>query len=324
MNVERGKTSFTLEEIEALQRRLADFKDTSGKTWSDIQSQSGIPKGTLSVWVGGNYNGDNAAIAERVHKWFLHREAQETVDRDAPMIPSFQRTRTADRITAALNWAYRGKIVIVVGDPGAGKTAVLRQFAADAPNVTLATMSPTARKLTNALLTIMKAQGSTLHTGTGLSLSLRIRERVSKGKSLIIIDEAQHLSSEALDELRAIHDETGCGIVLVGNREVLTRVEGVAREAAFAQLFSRISLRLVLGEPHASDVDVLLDAWCVTKAAERTYLHELAARKGGGGLRTLTFVLEYATLLAQGEDEGERVLSHIKSAARDLSTRTAA
>jgi hypothetical protein len=44
---------------------------------------------------------------------------------------------------------------------------------------------------------------------------------------------------------------------------------------------------------------------------------------GGGGVRSLTNTLEYATVMAQDDDESVRVLDHIKDAWVALSTRTA-
>jgi hypothetical protein len=62
---------------------------------------------------------------------------------------------------------------------------------------------------------------------------------------LMVLDEAQHADMDAIEELRAIHDENGCGLVLMGNGEVLTRIQGNSRQASHAQLYSRAGVRAV-------------------------------------------------------------------------------
>ncbi len=137
------------------------------------------------------------------------------------------------------------------------------------------------------------------------------REKVVGRQGLFLIDEAQHLSERALEEIRAIHDDTGVGVALVGNREVLTRIEGAGRTAAFAQLYSRVSIRHVFGQPETEDV---------ASTSERAMLRKVALKPGGGGLRSLTKTLELATLLAQQAGE-DRVLDHLEGAWAQLSSR---
>src|ERR1035437_1267786 len=48
---------------------------------------------------------------------------------------------------------------------------------------------------------------------------------------LLVIDEAQHLSVAALDQIRSIHDATDLGIALVGNQQVYARLTGGNRAA---------------------------------------------------------------------------------------------
>jgi DNA transposition AAA+ family ATPase len=152
-----------------------------------------------------------------------------------------------------------------------------------------------------------------------------IRARLLDAQGVLVIDEAQWCSEGALEELRAIHDETGCGLVLAGNREVLTRLEGKQRAAAYAQLFSRISFRHVIERPEPEDVNTLLDAWNVTNPKERDYLARIASRPGGGGLRQMSKVLELASITALGEGDLEgRCLTHVEDAAAQLNTRLAA
>ncbi len=325
MNVDRGQESFTAEEELELRKRLLAYKTDNGKTWATVAAEVGIVVGTLSVWATGSYNKGQPApqITAAVNKFFLHQEAQAEIDRAAPIVPKFQATRTAKRIIGALRWGHRGKVVVIVGDPGVGKTAALDQYCAITPNAWKATMSPSTARLRPALVAVLQAMGVNSRPASTMMLSSVVRDRAANREGLLIIDEAQHLTQEALEELRAIHDETGCGLVLCGNRQVLTRIEGASRDAAFAQLYSRVSVRLIIAGPHVEDLALLLTAWKVTDERERSFLTEIAKRPGGGAVRSLTNTLEYATILAMDEAEADRVLEHLKDAWAALSTRTA-
>lgn len=324
MNLDRGQTHFTPDEIDALRERLKAFKESNGYSWGRIAQLTGVAAGTLSGWVPGTYNNgkihETHEIATKIHRFFLREESQRQLALDTAIIPPFQATRTARRIHACLTFAQRGKIVVIVGDPGTGKTAALDQFHVTGSNVWKATMSPSTSSLNACLLALMRALGASRMGGASEALSIMIREKITNRQGLFLIDEAQHLSERALEEIRAIHDDTGVGIALVGNREVLTRIEGAARTAAFAQLFSRVSIRHIFSRPEAEDVELLLNAWAVTREPERVFLRKVALKAGGGGVRSLTHTLELATLLSQQQSEA-RVLDHLESAWEQLSSR---
>ena len=75
-----------------------------------------------------------------------------------------------------------------------------------------------------------------------------IVQRLQGTKGLLILDEAQHLMLPALESLRSIYDTTECGLVLMGNEAVYSRLSG-RRSAEFAHLFSRVGSVLKLEKP---------------------------------------------------------------------------
>lgn len=325
MNIDRGKEDFTREEEAELQNRLCAFKADNGYSWGRVAILTGTAQGTISQWAIGKYNGGQGSqkVAAEIWRFFLHNDEQDAIERDAPIVPAFQETETAKRIIGAMGWAQQGELAVVVGDPGLGKTAALDQYAATHPNAWKATMSPSSASVHSMLLRVLRATGLVRDGGPNHILAQLLRDRVANRNALLMIDEAQHLDPSALEELRHLHDETGCGLVLAGNREVLTRIEGESRAAAFAQLYSRTSLRIILSKPTRVDVEVLLNAWSVTAPKEREFLSGIAMAKGGGGVRTLTQTLKYATVSAMAEPEGVRVLDHFREAFAALSARTA-
>ena len=314
MNVDRGKDSFTDAEIQELRERLKQYKYYWSLSWRALGDRVGVSGSTLSLWAPDKYTGDNGEIARKVNLFFIADAEREQLELEAPIVPGFQPTQTARRIHAQFLWAQRGKMTVITGSAGVGKTSAARQYQANTPNVALATMGRHARSPSGMLREIQKAARGREPRGFGTNLQDMFETACdwwTGRQGLIIADEAQHLQDDALETLRALHDAVGVGIALMGNATVVTRVDGGSRKAEFAQLYSRVSLRASYDRPDSADVELLLNAWEVKHPMERRFLQGLAAQPGC--LRTLTQVMELATLTAERDDE-ERALSHIKYA----------
>lgn len=319
MNIDRGKESYTEADIEAVRRRLLEHKTYLSLSWPALAKAIGdVGDSTLSAFSTGNYGGDNAGVAWKVNRYFLAEEARREDVLLAPVVPGFCMTRTARTMMGQLRWAHGGEMAAIVGNPGMSKTSTFRHYCHVTPNAFIATMNPTTRAVQAMLQEILRAAGGLGKAAVAHTLFAILCERLKGARALIIIDEAQHLTDVALDQLRAIHDRLGCGIVLAGNLTVLTRVQGGARQAEFAQLSSRVSWSETYLKPHAEDVATLLEAWSVSNDREREFLAKVADQPGA--LRLMTQVLKMATLAARAEDD-DRTLSHLRAALTQLQHR---
>jgi DNA transposition AAA+ family ATPase len=205
---------------------------------------------------------------------------------------------------------------VVVGAPGVGKSSAACHYTRNHPNVFKVVAHPilsSPKALLEELSRVIGSyQGGALHrVQRGLISKLR-----GTG-ALIMVDEAQHLTPVALDQLRSIHDEAEVGVVLLGNPAVYGRLEGQGRSAQFAQLFSRVGMRLSRPKPQKADVDALLDAWSIEGGTERALLHTIARKPGA--LRGMTKALKLAHMLAAVERTRPDV-SHIRDAYERLSS----
>lgn len=318
MNTDRGKESFTEDEVERLRQQLVDLKTAEGLSWNDLSKKVGDVAGsTLSAFTNRTYNGDNREIAWKLNRFFIADQARREQALIMPVTPGFRFTKTARKITAQLRWAHEGEMAAIVGNPGVGKTAAFDQYCEVTPNAFKATMSPATRAVGSMMTEVARSLGRNIKRSAGISaLANDIVERLSNRRALLIVDEAQHLSDTSLDQLRAFHDRTRCGIVLAGNPLVMTRVQSGARVAEFAQLYSRVSWPQTYLAPEREDVMILCDAWGVSDVQEREYLAKIASLPGG--IRSLTQVMKMATLAAQATDE-PRTRSHLRDAYRQLS-----
>ncbi|NBI77065.1 hypothetical protein D3Z42_16805, partial [Lachnospiraceae bacterium] len=148
-----------------------------------------------------------------------------------------------------------------------------------------------------------------LQRGTDRVLVDAITDYLTATPKLIIIDEAQHLSIRALENLRAINDVTESGIVLCGNPTVYDRMHGRG-QAHFAQLYSRIGIRRHIIEPSLEDITAIFNPYALDKES-LLYLHELALQRGG--IRNCVKVLNIALQFRDNEKEPLSI-DHLQSA----------
>jgi len=310
-------------DIEEMRNWLIDYRTKTQASWSDLSSRIDIPTGTLSQFGSPRgYAGNEQKLAETIFKFRQTISTQAQIAVEAPEVPDFYSTPTSSQLEAVLKWAQRGRITLAAMGPGLGKTKTAARFSACYSNVFLATMTPSTAGVNNMQQEVLMSLGERDPVGTPQKLSRQIRDRVKNLENpLLIIDEAQHLSEKAVEEIRSWNDAVGLGIALFGNLSVIQRLEGGSRRAAFAQLYSRVSFRVVRQQPLQGDIDAMADAWGVFEPAERQYLTTIAMLPGG--LRGATMALELATMIASTE---QRALakSDLQDAWAQLSARPVA
>lgn len=329
MNLQPAKTEFTEAEHADIRRAVAEALATeAGLTQAEISRQSEVAQSVLSSYLKGTYTGDNDAPAQKLTKWLAGRRRAAELKARLPIAPMFQPLHTSQRFMALFVMALEtGRMVQITGSPGVSKTASARQFCAGENRAWLATMDPSSAGVPTMLLEVLEAMGVEEAKGTPQILSKMVLKRASEAKSLIIIDEAQHLSDKALEQLRAINDMAraklrSVGIVLLGNEKVAGKIGGTGNRAEFAQVSSRIAQRRHVVKPDPRDVAALAQAWAdanrehLDKAA-LDFCQVIAARPGG--LRNIEMTFENALLMTLEVGEPLTV-EHLKGAFHQLSS----
>lgn len=282
----------------AMRERLASMIE-AGVSLSRIAVEAGVKRQDLQSWLDSKPSADKAET--RLSIWF------EELDRGGPdeKEPGWVETPTSTKIIGALEFARATPtIAIIFGGAGVSKTSTAFRYVGSrqSPDKNRAhyicaakwISSPTAilAEMAEAIDPYLAASAYRNDT-----LARGIISRLSPG-DLLIIDEAQHLEAAALDGIRYFYDEVGIGIAYLGNEEVYTRIARKGRRAAFAQLHSRVGMRLHIPAPQEGDADAVLEAWRIAGRNERRYAQQIASLPGG--LRTLTQVLRQARIVARG------------------------
>ena len=306
----------TPEEVDAVRLETKNVMEGEAITGAAIAKEAGIAYGTFSSWLGNTYAGRNDRIAAEVRKWLRAREVRKQTQALAPLAPKFVATPTGEAFLAVFQHAqHMPDFAVVVGAPGTGKTTAACHYTRSTPNVFKVVAHPSLNG-PRALLEEFSRVLGVWQAGALNRVQRALVGRLRGTGALLMVDEAQHLTPIALDQLRSIHDEAEVGVVLLGNPAVYGRLEGQGRRTEFAQLFSRVGMRLSRPKPQKGDVDAILDAWAIEGGAERGLLHAIA--KKPGALRSMTKTLKLAHMLAALERQKPGV-SHIKDAYERLS-----
>ena len=287
------------QQIDAIRERLKAVMDTEELRPQEVSRLADMGYATLVAWLSGKYIGRQDLQAQKIEKWLESRTIASRT-RSAVKAPSeFVLTKSAGDYFALFQTAqYLPDFVMITGAPGVGKTMAAKAYAAQTPNVFLATAEPCHRTVRMFLDTLCHVLGLGAASG-GEKASRQITHRLKGTGGLLIIDEAQHLSSEIMDQVRTLHDRAEVGVALLGNERVVTRIDGFARDTQYAQLHSRVGARLRRAKPLVADIDALVAQWGIEGEAEKRLLRVLGQKPGG--LRGMNKCLRLAMLLAQGE-----------------------
>lgn len=303
-------TQINHEVVRAAVKELIDNKEISGAA---LARETGLSTAVISTFMNGKYKGDNDAAAASINTWLTSRNAtQNTI----PVRPEYIVTPTSESITAALTWAQMTHtIALIYGNPGVGKSEALKQYTRIGNNVWRITASKSRTNELETMYELALEMGITDAPYQRGALSRLLRRRLRDTGALIIIDEADWLNYDAIEELRILQEECNIGLAFTGNHKVYDRLTGGTRSVDFARLFSRVAKKVVINNIKAGDVDAFCDAWQVPGKDERQLLKAIAKRPGA--LRSLSHILPLAHIYASGKNETMNT-GHIHSAMIEL------
>ena len=295
-------------------KRLQDLRDNQGLSLSDMEKESGISSGRLSNFFNQNYKGDQTKLLNDVHLYVTTRDERLKISSQVPDAPKFVETPTAASIKLNLSYAHSlQKMSLVSAGAGVGKTSAVKDYAETRNGVFRVTISPSSASVMPMLVSILTVLGEANATGRPQLLSDKIISMLRNTNGLLIVDEAQHLKPEAIEELRHIHDVAEVGIALVGNSDLFARFSTISEGSMHEQVRSRIAFWLSRPKPTLKDVQALALGWHIKDAKMVEYLMKIASRKGA--LRSVSNTLMLAKMVSEGNDID---LASIKSASASL------
>lgn len=219
---------------------LADFIKQSGKSQRQISKETGLSTSVISQFLNSSYTGDNEEVARTIRQYLTISKQRLNTVSATQFYPELRNTK--DVLFACLYAHRHNEMALVTGDAGAGKTTTLHHYADTNTGVIFVTANACTTSATAVLGLICKELGQRVLGRKAMLMDILV-EQLEGSNRLIIIDEADHLSFDALQAVRNINDLAGVGIVLSGNDKIYRQMLAGRRSYEFDQLRTRIVVR---------------------------------------------------------------------------------
>lgn len=294
---------------------VKELLETDEISQSKLAREAGTSSAYISQWVAGKLPQSYIAGLERkLVIWWENRSVRIRTRSLLPDAPRFLDIPTSRKIMQQLEWAQMAQdVVMVYSGAGYGKSTAAEEYKDRHANVWIVEMKQDCSRERPCLEEIALIVGGCLEASGKSQSSAEIRRsicgRIRNTRGLLVIDEAQFLSCQALQEVRGIYTSTGVGLALMGNEELYVRAKKVG------SVWSRIGQELKLEQLCAADIEGLAAAYQVSGKAELKKLEGLATRDGG--LRRVVKALRKSAMIARRKKESCN-LKHLETASRQL------
>lgn len=292
-----------------IRKDLSDFMQESGKSQRQIAKETGLSSSVISQFLKGTYPGDNQEVSKAIEQYLSISKDRLNIVLQAPFYIDLQNTQ--ETLFCCYYSNKHNAISLISGAAGAGKTTALKHYADTHTGVIFVTANACTTTATAILGLICKQLGKQIPARRAALMNTLV-EALSGTSRLIIIDEADHLSLDALQAVRNLNDEAQCGMVLSGNDKIYRQMLSPRRGYEFDQIRTRIAVRknvynqYSIGEMQAMFPEVNQE--CIG------YLLKLACAES---LRTARKLYEVAVELAAAQKQNLTV-KHLRETQRQL------
>ncbi|MCB1463226.1 MAG: AAA family ATPase [Nitratireductor sp.] len=307
-----GRTAQDIEKREELLPRVIEVGNRNRWSKAEVARNVGMSDGTFGQWFKGNYAGRLDVQNEKISKWLDTIEELQDMTSAIPASPSFIETKLATEMMNTLGAAQvLPAMVLITAHAGFGKTMTARQFQRTRSNVYLVTASPHSRSAHGILLEIAETLGvGQGYTGKVARAIGRKLQRTGVG-TLLIVDEANELTDEAINQLRHFLDMYQCGVALVGNTETYRRFSSWTDGLAGGQLRRRVFKRINRTSVPVEDLRAFIRASGIDDPDQTKFLIGVGQKEGAIGQIDMTIRLARVSAIGDGR---ELALDDLKSA----------
>ena len=232
----------------------------SGKSLNEVGAAIGYDSGNVSKIFSGKYEGDLVAVSKAIERFRRIDDERGSVKRAPYVITSLYKDIEAC-CQAALTYQ---KIVFIYGESHVGKTAALKHYAQEHNHgeTTFVEMPP-GGSLTHFMAALAaKVRMTTQARGELMMMNIM---KCFGPNNLLVVDEVSRAlqaksyggaSLKTMDFIRAIHDTTGCGVVLCGTNVFREQMADASLKKFLNQFNRRCLLRRQLPDvPNRADLN---------------------------------------------------------------------
>lgn len=253
---ERMPIDMTKQQAKKIAEKLKTFMAERKLSQSKTAKNLGVSSTLLNQFLNGKYKGNLEDIVNRAVNYMNSMTRRESRVKNKPFIE----TSVAKKIGAIIKQTdafsdEEGKIGVIVGDGGHGKSHCLRYYA-EANKNTVYVEIDRGMNSTMIFSEIAKKIGGIDASGSLANVTRRLIDAIHGRNIIIMLDEASSLNVNQLDLLRQIVVvKSRCPLILAGNQDLLKTIRQPTTRRGFEsldQFTSRLMCILNLDEAASS------------------------------------------------------------------------
>ena len=213
--------------------KLNEFLNKTGLTGASIARSLGVSTATVSKVRNGKLDTIDQQTLAKFDDYIKNYQKRTT-----KQLSDLVKTTDLKGIEFTCNEIIvAGEMGVIYGKAGMGKTQAIKHFVANHPEAILIETLPmlSGKEL---LKQILEGMGVIDSQGTANELTHRIVSILKRTDRVLIIDEAENLTTNNLELIRRIHDFSNIPVVLTGTNALIQNLKG--RQGELLQLSSRI------------------------------------------------------------------------------------
>lgn len=300
---QRKPVNYSLVEIEKAAKALQDYLKDTGEPVAKFARAVGYSPAVIGAFIKGTYGGDVQKVANKVVNYLNAQGRKSRNGRGEGFIPTTVAKRIGTLITQTMAFSSdEGKIGLVIGDGGHGKSYCLRAYAKANQNAVYVELDQTmsAKQIFGQIAEAFRIDAS----GALPTITKRLADHLRERHTVLILDEASSLSISHLDKLRQIIAVKGrCPVILAGNADLLKTIMQPSTKRGYEsldQFLSRLMMVLNLDEialdddgPYTiEDLRRLYEYGGITLTAGAVRkLRQICKTPKSGRLRTCTLII---------------------------------
>lgn len=223
---ERMPTDMTKVEAQRKAQKLKAFiADRKDLSQAKVAKLLGVSSTLLNQFLNNKYKGDLEGIVNKAVNFMNSMTRRESRVKNKPFIETSIAKKIGNLITQTDKFTDdEGKIGIIVGDGGHGKSHCLRYYA-EANKNTIYVELDRGMNTTMIFAEIAKKIGGIDASGSLSKVTRRLIDAIQNRRTIIMLDEASWLNVNQLDLLRQIIViKSRCPLILAGNQDLLKTI----------------------------------------------------------------------------------------------------
>ena len=216
-----------------MQKRTREFLTNNGLTQAILSRSIAVSTAQISTYLKGTYKGDIAGLESKINDFITNYTNKDNVN-ELKIVQTQDLFRTHFILDECI---IASEMAIVYGKAGCGKTTAIKEYIKTHPEAVLIEAIP-GMQIRSVLSSICEKIGIQ-SLANSETMIIDIANEFKRRESILIIDEAENLTTKTLEAIRRIWDFSAVPTALVGTNSLLNNLKG--RNGELLQLYSRIS-----------------------------------------------------------------------------------